>query len=150
MRSLYFWTGLDSYWLSNQHKHFKRQHFCSVHYAGAVVVQSLSHVRLFVTPKDCSPQGSMGFSRQDNWSGLPFLSPEDLPNPRIKPMSPALAGGFSTTEPPGKPYIMQIICANMGMGRARQARTALLTRAIQWQRVWVMGDFCLLCYTYLL
>ena len=49
---------------------------------------------------------SMGFPRQENWSGLPFPPPGDLPNPGIKPESlvpPALAGGFFTTEPPGKP-----------------------------------------------
>ena len=46
----------------------------------------------------------MGFPRQEYWSGLPFPSPEDLPYPGIKPMSPALAGGFSTTEPPRKPH----------------------------------------------
>ena len=47
----------------------------------------------------------MGFSRQEYWSGLPFSPPGDLPNPRIEPKSsasPALAGGFFTTEPPGK------------------------------------------------
>ena len=42
---------------------------------------------------------SMGFSRQEYWSGLPFPSPKDLPDPRIKPSSPALAGGFFTAEP---------------------------------------------------
>ena len=46
---------------------------------------------------------SMGFSRQENWSGLPFPSPGDLPDPGIEPVSPALAGGFFTTETPGKP-----------------------------------------------
>ena len=45
----------------------------------------------------------MGFPRQEYWSGLPFPSPGDLPDPRIKPASPALAGRFSTTELPGKP-----------------------------------------------
>jgi len=44
----------------------------------------------------------MEFSRQEYWSGLPFPTPEDLPNPEIKPASPALAGGFYTTEPPWK------------------------------------------------
>ena len=43
---------------------------------------------------------SMGFSRQEYWSGLPFPSPEDLPNPGIKHVS---AGRFLTTKPPGKP-----------------------------------------------
>ena len=52
---------------------------------------------------------SMGFPRQQYWSELPFPSPGDLPNPRIKPISPALAGRFLTTEPTGQPirkYIM--------------------------------------------
>ena len=44
----------------------------------------------------------MGFSRQENWAGLPFPSPVDLPDPGIELMSPALAGGFFTTESPGK------------------------------------------------
>ena len=50
---------------------------------------------------------SVGFPRQEYWSRLSFPPPEDLPDPGIKPMSPvspALAGGFFTTEPPGKPY----------------------------------------------
>ena len=45
----------------------------------------------------------MGFLREEYWNGLPFPTLGDLPNPGIKPMSPALAGGFFTTEPPGKP-----------------------------------------------
>ena len=44
---------------------------------------------------------SMGFPRQEYWSGLPFPYPGDLPNPGIEPMSPALAEGFFTAEPPG-------------------------------------------------
>ena len=44
---------------------------------------------------------SMGFSRQESCSGFPFPPPEDLPDPGIEPRSPALAGGFFTTEPPG-------------------------------------------------
>ena len=46
---------------------------------------------------------SMGFPRQEYWSGLPFPS-GDLPDPRIDPAFPALAEGFFTTEPPGKCY----------------------------------------------
>ena len=46
---------------------------------------------------------SVGLPRQEYWSGLPFPSPGDLPRPGIKPASPALAGRFFTTEPPGKP-----------------------------------------------
>ena len=44
----------------------------------------------------------MGFSKQECWSGLPFAPPGDLPDPGIEPASPALTGGFYTTEPPGK------------------------------------------------
>ena len=61
-------------------------------------------------PMDYSPPGSsaMEFSKQEfSWGGLPFTPPVELPNPGIKPVSPvspALAGGFFTTEPPGKPY----------------------------------------------
>ena len=49
----------------------------------------------------------MGFPRQEYWSGLPFPSPGDLPDPGITPASPALAGSFFITEPPRKP-----ICFN--------------------------------------
>ena len=45
----------------------------------------------------------MGFSRQEYWSGLPFLSPGDLPDPGIEAVSPALAGGYFIMELPGKP-----------------------------------------------
>ena len=51
----------------------------------------------------CKAPLSMGLSRQEYWSGLPFPSSRDLPDPRIEPMSPTLAGRFFTTEPPGKP-----------------------------------------------
>ena len=45
----------------------------------------------------------MGFTTQEYWSRLPFPSPGDLPDPGIEPAYPALAGGYFTTEPPGKP-----------------------------------------------
>ena len=62
----------------------------------------------------------MGFLRQEQWSGLPFPSPEVLPNPGIEPvslMSPALAGGFFTTEPPGNWKAAQTVTtANQALG----------------------------------
>ena len=58
-----------------------------------------------VTPRTVALQAprSMGFPRQEFWSGLPFPFLEDLSNPGIKPKSPAFARGFFTTKPPGKP-----------------------------------------------
>ena len=51
---------------------------------------------------------SMGSYGQEYWGGLPCPSPEDLPDPRIKPASPVLSGGHLTSEPPGKPIQCQI------------------------------------------
>ena len=69
-----------------------------------VLVCVLSHVWLFETRWTVALQVplSMGFSRQECWSGLSFPPPGDLLNPGIEPVSLALAGGFFTTEPPGK------------------------------------------------
>ena len=66
-----------------------------------------SNVQLFANPWTIAHQAplSMGFSRQEHWSGLPFPSPGDLPDPGIKSVSlvsPALAGRFFTAEPSGK------------------------------------------------
>ena len=61
----------------------------------------------FVTHMDCvahQPPLTMGFSRPEYWSVLPFSILGNLPDPKIEPVSPALAGGFFSTEPPGKPY----------------------------------------------
>ena len=64
-----------------------------------ISVCGLSHVQLFATPWTVAHQApvSIGFPRQEYWSGLPFPSPADIPDPEIKPVSPALAGGFFTT-----------------------------------------------------
>ena len=51
----------------------------------------------------CQAPSSMEFPRQEYWSGLPFPSLGDLPNPGIKPASPALQAGSLPSEPPGKP-----------------------------------------------
>ena len=61
---------------------------------------------LTVTPWTvaCQAPPSMGFSRQEYWSGLPFPSPGDLLNPRIDPASPALQADFLPSEPPEKPF----------------------------------------------
>ena len=68
----------------------------------------------FATPWTAARQAplSMGFPRQEDWSGLSFASPGDLPDPRIQPMSPALASGFFTTESPGKPLLKVYLFKN--------------------------------------
>ena len=70
-------------------------------------MKSFSRVQLFATPWTVAYQASpsMGFSRQEYWSGLPFPSPGDLPNPGIKPGSPALQTDALSPEPPGNIYI---------------------------------------------
>ena len=70
------------------------------------VLKSLSPVRLFVTPRTVAYQASppLGFSKQEYWSGLPFPSPGDLPDPGIEPRSPALQADALPSEPPGKPF----------------------------------------------
>ena len=67
-------------------------------------VKSLSRVRLFATLWTLAYQAppSMGFSRQEYWSGLLFPSPGDLPNPGIEAGSPALQADALPSEPPGK------------------------------------------------
>ena len=73
----------------------------------------LSCVQLFATPWTAAHQAtlSMEFSRQEHWSGLPLPTSRDFPDPEIEPMSPvspALAGGFLSTKPPGKHSGQQI------------------------------------------
>ena len=65
-----------------------------------------SCVQLFVNPWTIAPQTPlfMEFFKQEHWKGLPFPPLGDLPDPGTKLASPALAGRFFTTEPPGKPH----------------------------------------------
>ena len=74
---------------------------------GACVLSHFSHVGLFAIPQTVAHQAplSMGFSRQEYWSGLPLPSPGDLPYPGIDPASPALQADSFLSEPSGKPLI---------------------------------------------
>ena len=79
-----------------------------------VCAQLLSHVQLFATLWTAAllTPLSVGFPRQEYWSGFPFPSPGHLPGPGIEPMSaasPASPGRFCTTEPPGKPPPQHIV-----------------------------------------
>ena len=95
-QKLEIFCGLEDWEASNSD--------CSENYSNKY---ALSHVPLFVIPWTVIYQASlsMGFSRQEYWSGLPFPSPGDLPDPRIKPRSPALQADALPSEPPGKPQI---------------------------------------------
>ena len=75
--------------------------------------QSLSYGQLFVIPWTvaCQAPLSMEFSRQEQWSGLPFPSPGDLSDPGVEPGFPALQADSLPSGPPGKPkavYFLQI------------------------------------------
>ena len=76
--------------------------------------QTLGHVQLFETLWTVARQAplSMGFFRQEYWSGLPFPSPGHLPDPGIKPTSLALAGRFFIAELPRKPKPSGIVQLN--------------------------------------
>ena len=75
-------------------------------------VKSLNRVRLFVTPWTAARQApqSTAFSRQEYWSGLPFPSPGDLPDPGIEHGSPALEADALTSEPPGAKTLLPVNC----------------------------------------
>ena len=116
----------DQY-LQLQHPRFQRQlhskisshqHICqdisSCEICQSFRIQSESEVAqscpTLCDPMDCiayQAPPSMGFSRQECWSRLPFPSPGDLPNPGIEPGSPALQADALPSEPLGKPYCIQ-------------------------------------------
>ena len=93
-------------------------------------MKSLSRVRLFATLWTVAYPASlsMGFSRQENWSGFPVLSPGDLPDPGIEPGPPALQTDTLPPEPPGKSrhegreqqfinhlqHVRQVFCNTLG------------------------------------
>ena len=89
-----------------------RDHFLNREQLKVVKVKPLSHVRLFSTLWTVAYQAppSMGSSRQEYWSGLPFPPPGDLPNPGIKPESPTFQADALTSEPPGKPELKVSAC----------------------------------------
>ena len=79
----------------------------------------LSHVQLFVTVQ------SMEFLRPEHWNGQPFPSPEDLPNPGIKPRSPTLQVDSLSAEPQEKPK-------NTGVGSLSLLQRIFLTQKLNW------------------
>ena len=98
-----------------------------------VKVKSLSPVRLFATPWAVAYQAplSMGFCRQECWSGWPFPSAGDLPNPGIKPRSPALQSDSLPTELWSNPLVGYNPCGHKKVGHnlvTKQQATLLLAK----------------------
>ena len=93
---------------STPHTAHKQAHASVYLFVCISKVKSLSRVQLFATlwAVAYQPPPSMGFSRQEYWSGLPFPSPVDLPDPGIEPRSPALQADALFSEPPGKPLLV--------------------------------------------
>ena len=110
----YYFVTVNLLWFGCYHLPYVLR--CS--YVG-YIVKSLSCVRLFETLWTVAHQAppSIGFSRQEYWSGLPFPSPGDLPNPGIEPRSPAWQADALTSEPPGKPCwvhrYLQLFCLTL-------------------------------------
>ena len=101
------------YLLCSQNKQTNYTHKLNLPFGNALQqsclkVKSLSRVRLLATPWAVAYQTplSMVFSRQQSWSGLPFPSPGDLPNPGIEPGSPTLQTDALPSEPPGKSLVL--------------------------------------------
>ena len=109
--------GVDLGWQKNSKKvllfltNSKLNFFPSPFLKWDIEVKLLSLVRLFATPWTVAYQAcpSMGFSWQEYWSGLPFPSPGDLPNPGIEPGSPTLRADASPSDAPEKPEMRQDI-----------------------------------------
>ena len=98
-----------------------------------VKVKSLSHVQLFATRWTVAHQAppSMGFSRQEYWSGLPFLSPGDLPNPGIKPRSPALQADAFNLWATREAHECSNYCTNALISHASKVLLKILQARLQ-------------------
>ena len=110
-----------------------------------VVVKSLSCIWLFCNSMDYSPL-SMGFPRQEYWSGLPFPPRRDLPDPGIKPTSPALSGRYFTNEPPEKPLIQyEKGQREWGINKSLTNSWSLVTGMMH---KWAKLHWCIFSYVY--
>ena len=97
-------------------------------------VKSLSHVRLFATPRTVAYQAppAMGFSKQGYWNGLLFPSPGDLPNPEIEPRSPTFQADALQFEPPIKRNKLKKKFAVLGLSCGIWDLSSSLTRDQTW------------------
>ena len=110
-------------------------------------MKSLSRVQLFATPWTVAHQAplSMGFPRQEYWSGVPLPSPGDLPNPGIEHRSPALRADASPFEPPGKTTHVCILsrfsCVRLFVTPWTAAHQAPLSTEFSRQEYWSAMPF---------
>ena len=111
-----------------------------------------SRVLLFVTLWTLAHQAplSLGSPRQEQWSELPFPSPGDLSDPRIKPAFPALAGEFFTTKPPGKSqlglflfYSYHVVDMNLQLQILTVGKCQFLALVVQWLKLCATNSGCL-------
>ena len=111
-------------------------------------MKSLSPFGLFSTPWTVAYQApqSMEFSRQAQWSGLPFPSPGDLPNPGIEPGSPAFQADALLSEPPGKPII---VLAKWNQFHPKLRKGTIICIAVGFQS-WSHNHCCFLYSTIIL
>ena len=102
-----------------------REGIIATHHSGQCVLSHFSHVQLFATLWTVAHQTplSMGLLRQEYWSGLPFPSPRNLPDPGIELGSPALKANSLPSEPPGKPRANGGTCQSIS---GRQATLSLV------------------------
>ena len=117
-------------WATNTHTH--------THTHTHTRAWSLSLIWLFATPWTVAHQAplSMEFSSQEYWSGLSFPSPRDLPDSGTEPGSPASAGGFFTTEPPGLPEFIAV-CASFKWNHTVFVLCQILcTHSSDWRGLW--------------
>ena len=118
-------------------------------------VKSLSRVRLFVTPWTVAYQSSlsMGFSRQEYWSGLPFPSPGDLPDLGNKLVSPALQvdslpvnhQGSPTWQIVGIKYILILFLSPQSFKDKRLVNVKILYRLAKGEESWIVVHCCCCC-----
>ena len=108
----------------------------SSHSITCVYTCMLSRVRLFVTPWTVARQAalSMGFSRQEYWSGLPCPAPGDLPNPGIKPASPALQAGSLPLSHRGSPRSNALISKEEPVVKSKCLPPTYCALSIVWRQ----------------
>ena len=114
-----------------------------------VKVKSLSHVPLFVTPWSVAYQvpPSLGFSRQEYWSGLLFPSPGDLPNPGIEPRSPTLQADALPSEPPGKLIYNVVLISAVLQNASVSTQIYILFHILLHYALSQVTEYCSLGYT---